>query len=170
MKLKCWMWKKKKKIFTSWVNRFHLFFLLNLPTSPPVARRVWDLAETDTWLKLLDVFSWKDFNSHFILNPLLNQNYQVHTCDGRNSTWERSRYFFFLPFERRLPDLLPSFLPIPQSFRRKREMSGNANPVNLPSSFLSHLTQLRNFPIWIKYPSFTPSNKGLHIPNASKGC
>ena len=111
------------------VNTGEMSFAL---TPPPIAKRVWDSAETTTQLKLLDVFHRALFPKEKPLNPLLSQNYQVHT------RW-RSRYFPFLPFERqsRFVNIVPAFSRESASVR-EREMPGVANPMNISYVFLSH--------------------------------
>ena len=106
----------------------------------------------------------------FSLNPFLSQNYQVHTCESvegiplKEDPGTSSIY----PL-RDDPDLLPSFLPLPQSRRvsgeREKKMSGVANVHHL--SFF-HIAALL-FPCLDQVPSFTPSNMGQRIPNVSKG-
>ena len=130
------------------------------------------MAEASTQLKLLGVFhhglpgrEWhsRECNLHFRLNPLLSQNYQGPHSRGRDPP-----PFLFYTL-RGSPELLPSFLPVPESLRVSRERNRHPGTRIICLPFTSHLpyfalkTQTHPF----KYGSAHPQDIGRVIGHLS---
>ena len=95
----------------------------------------------------------REYSLEFRLNPVLSQNHQVHTHEGGNPGTSP-----FYP-SRDNPDLLSSFLPLPQSLLVPGVIFGVANPADRSSTLLSRRS-LAFFSLFRSSTQFQPLEQG----------